>query len=260
MNAARAEWTKLRSLRSTTWMLLATFGLSVLLSVLGNANLHTDGCISAKGGDGCEDVVALSLAGTYLGELIIAALAVLAVTSEYTTGVIRTTFVADPRRRRVLVTRAGVVMAIVLAVGLITAVTSFLLARSLLAGNGFTAANGYGYESLLDGTVIRAVCGTAVFLALVALLGLGVGAIVRHTAGAVALVLGLLLLPVVAAAILSPKVGDTIIETTPVAGLAIERSGGGDFPIGPWPGLAVMCAWALATGAIGLVLVARRDA
>lgn len=260
MNAVRAEWTKLRSVRSTTWMLFAAFGVSVLLSVLGTANTHTDGTCASPNGDGCRDVVAISVAGTYLGELIIAALAVLTVTSEYTTGMIRTTFVADPRRRRVLVTRAAVVMAIVFVIGLITAVTSFLLGRPLLTGNGFTAAHGYGYTDLLDSTVARAVVGTALFLTLVALLGLGVGTIVRHTAGAVATVLGLLLLPVVAAAVLSQKLGDAILKSTPVAGLAIERSARGDFPISPWPGLAVMCGWALAAGAIGLVLVARRDA
>lgn len=258
MRALQTEWTKLRSLRSTMWALLALLVLSLLLTTLNTGGASTERCDGVH----CNDTVLESLAGIYLGQMAVAALAVLAITSEYTTGLIRTTFVANPRRHVVLLARAAVVVAVVLVVGGVTAVASFTLGQALLAGNGFTTANGYPDLSLLDGPVARAVGGTAIYLAAVALLALGVGTIVRHTAGAISGVLGLMLIPVIAVNLVPENVGDWILRVTPIAGMAIqqtiEREDG--LPLAPWTGLGVLVAWGVVACAIGLWLIVKRDA
>jgi ABC-type transport system involved in multi-copper enzyme maturation permease subunit len=264
--AVRAEWTKLRSIPSTTWSAAAIVGLTVLLSAFVCASVDTRGGTPENPGD--EDVVMLSLSGVYLGQIAVVALAVTAVTSEYATGMIRTTFLANPRRRTVLAAKAAVVGATVLGVGLVASLASFFAGQSILPGNGFTTANGYPPASLGDGPTLRAVVGSALYLALLALLSLGVGAVLRHTAGAVSTLLGLLFVPLIALTFLPDNLWKPVQRFAPMtAGLAVQSTvgsleliaGRAGEPISPWAGLGILCAYAAVALLAAFGLINRRD-
>jgi ABC-2 type transport system permease protein len=235
---------------------LAVVGLSVSLGVISASTSQTDG-----GGPGDDDVVLFSLVGLFLGQVGAVALGVLAIGAEYSTGTIRTTFVADPRRREVLVAKIVVVGALVLAAGVVATVGSFLAGQAILHTNGYVEANGYSQVTLADGPAQRAVAGGALYLLAAALLGLGMGAILRSTAGAVSLVLALLFVPSVigVTGFLPDRIGDPIVKASPLSRLnilaTVEQP-----PTRPWPGLAIAAAWALGALVVALVLVRRRDA
>jgi ABC-2 type transport system permease protein len=258
--ALHAEWAKLRALRSTTWALIALLALTLLFTLLLTAGTSTDGC--APGSQECEDAIALALGGVYLGQFAVVTLGVLAITSEFATGMIRTTFTALPRRAAVLAAKAAVVGGLTLAGGLVAAVLAFLLGSTLLEGNGFTPDHGYTPPSLLEATTLRAVLGSAVYLAGLAIFSLGFGAVLRHTAAAITTVLGLLWVPLIVISMLPMDLGLKIARWCPMfAGLAItstvERVD--TIPIAPGAGLALFCGYALAALAAGVWLVSHRD-
>jgi ABC-type transport system involved in multi-copper enzyme maturation permease subunit len=264
--ALRAEAVKLRSVRGTIWAALAVVGLTVLLSAFVCASVDTQG---GAGGGGDEDVVMLSLSGIYLSQIAVVALAVTAVTSEYATGTIRTSFIANPRRRTVLSAKAIVVGTVVLAVGVVATTASHLAGQAILPGNGFTAANGYPPHSLADAPTLRAVLGSAVYLALLALLSLGAGTILRHTAAAISAVLGLLFVPLVALTFLPPGLWEPVQRFAPMtAGLAVQSTTGSleliagraARPVGPWAGLGMLAAEAAVVLLAAAWLIGRRDA
>jgi hypothetical protein len=250
-----AEWTKFRTVRSTTWTLVIAVAVTVLLTLLVVAGQSTDG--HQRGGD---DVVRYSLTGLYIGQLVLVTFGVLVMTSEYATGLIRSTFTAVPRRPVVLVAKAVVVAVTGLVAGVVATVVSFLVAQPILHNNGYEGP-AYPALSLTDGFVARAVFGSAAFLALLALFGLGIGAILRRTAGALSAAIGLVLLPAILAGAVPHAIGDWMIRLTPSAGLAVMRTRpDSDIPIGPWAGLGVVAAYAVVSIAVGLWLVSRRDA
>jgi ABC-2 type transport system permease protein len=252
--ALHAEWTKLRTVTATAWLLL---GAVVLTVALGAVVAHA---VSYSAGTP-QDITKLSLTGVYLGQVVVAILAVQAISSEYSCGMIRVTLTAIPRRPSVLVAKAAIVGALVLAAGAIAMLASILAARLILPAGGFTAAHGYAPLSLLHGATLRAAGGSVLYLALIALLSLGLAAALRDAAVAIGTVLGLLyVLPVIAALIGSPHVRRHLEQIAPMtAGLAIQDTINlHHLPIAPWAGLGVLAAWA--TGALlagGLVLKLR---
>jgi ABC-type transport system involved in multi-copper enzyme maturation permease subunit len=259
--AVYAEWTKLRTVRSTGWLVLAAVGLSVATGALATWSVDTSLCATPTGCD--EDTVRLSLLGTYLGQVAVVVLAALAATTEYDTNLIRLTLAADPRRLRVLAAKAAVVTMIVLAVAAASVLGSLAAARGILPGNGFTAANGYPPLSLGDGPTLRAYGGTVLYFGLIGLLSLGVGMAVRHTAGALGTVLAILfVLPIVAAFMGNDRVREQLLTYAPMtAGLAIQATRRlGELPIGPWAGLGVLAGYAAGAMVLGAVVFAVRDA
>jgi len=194
--ALHAEWTKLRTVAGTFWLLLALIALTV---ALGAAAVSAATCPSA----GCgQDPAKLSLTGIDLGQAVVAIVAVLAVSGEYSTGLIRLTLAAVPRRTTVLAAKAAVLTAVVLAAGSLAVLGSLLAGGLILPGHGFTPAHGYPALSLGQGPVLRAAAGSVLYLALIALLSLGAATAVRDTAAAIGVVLGVLyLFPVLAAAL-----------------------------------------------------------
>ncbi|WP_028062037.1 ABC transporter permease [Solirubrobacter soli] len=258
-DALRAEWTKLRALRSTKWSLFALLALTVILSWLIAASTHTDGCPM---GDRCEDdLVAIALGGAYLGQMAAVALGVLVLGSEYSSGMIRTTFAATPGRHRVLLAKAAVAGGLVLVIGLLASGLAFLIASTVLDQNGYTAAHGYHVAAF--GTELRAVTGTAVYLAAVALFSLGVTAVLRHTAAAISIVFAVLWVPLIVISMIPMDLGLKLGRFFPMlAGLAVQRSTNADdaIPIAPVVGLLVACAYAAAALGAGAWLLARRDA
>jgi ABC-2 type transport system permease protein len=256
--ALHAEWTKLRTLPGTGWLLLGVVAATVIISAAVSAGVN---CSSTAA---CHvDVTKLSLTGTYLGQAVVAIVAVLAVSGEYGTGMIRTTLAAMPRRATVLAAKAAVVTAATTAAAIPAVLGSVLAGRLILPGHGYTPAHGYPVLSLADGTVLRAAAGTVLYLGLIALLSLGVATAVRDAAVAIGAVLGLLyLFPILGQVVGDPHVARLIQQIGPMtAGLEIQASAGlRSLPIGPWAGLGVLAAWAAAALLAGTLLLRLRDA
>lgn len=259
MRAWHAEWTKLRTVRSTAWLMLALAASTVAVGVAVTLGSRTTGCP----GGGCDtDAVKLSLSGVYLGQLAVVVFAGLAVTNEYGSGLIRTTLAANPRRAVVLAAKTAVATAIVLGGGALGVLGSLAAARVILPRHGFTAADGYPSLSLTDGPSLRAACGTVVYLCLVAILSLGVGAAARDTAAAISIVSSLLLVPpIFEAFVTEPHWRQWIEKYSPMtAGLAVQATKRLDaLPIGPWAGLGVLAAYAAAALAAGAAAFMIRD-
>lgn len=219
-----------------------------------------------------DDVTRLSLTGIFVGLMAIIALSVLSITSEYKRGMIRTTFTASPRRGRVLAAKAIVLAGCTFVVGLVASVAAFLAAQPILRSNGF-APPAFPRASLTDPAVLRAVVGTAALVALVAVICLALGAILRRSAGAVAIMIVLLVIPQFVVSALPVTAGQWVMRATPVAGFAIQETvrrydhvaslclpETGCFVDGPLVGFAVLCAYAAASLALAAWLLRRRDA
>ncbi|WBB57999.1 ABC transporter permease subunit [Streptomyces sp. WMMC500] len=252
-HAVRAEWTKLRTVPSTWWLLLAAVVVTAAVGAGAVGGLSTAHCPPA----GCrEDVVKTSLAGVWAGQAAVAVLASLAFTAEYGTGTIRTTLTAVPARLRVLAAKSAVVAAAVLVAG------GAGVLGALLAGRAVVPAGFDAYDPGA-GPVLRAGFGTALYLVLVALLALGLGAALRDTAGSVAACLGVLYAaPLVAGMVSDPEWVERLQRYGPAsAGLAVQSTvDTADLPIGPWAGLGVLAAWSAAALALGAAALRHRDA
>jgi ABC-2 type transport system permease protein len=257
-DAVRAEWTKLRTTPGTFWLLAAVIAATVGVSAAAAAGTHCPAHLTCQ-----EDTGKLALTGVQLGQAVVAILAVLTVGGEYTTGMIRTTFAAMPRRGTVLAAKAAIVAWLTLAAGAVAVAGSLLAGALILPGHGFTAARGFPALSLADPAVLRAALGSVLYLALISLLALGVAAAVRDSAVAVGVVLSLLyLFPIVAGVALSPRWQRHLEQAGPTtAGLAVQATRDlASLPIGPWAGLGVLAAWAAGALLVGGLLLYRRDA
>ena len=248
-NTLRAEWTKLRTVAGTGWLLLGVVVVTVAVSA------GTDAAGICTSSAGCHpDVTRLSLTGADVGQAVVAIMAVLAVTGEYGTGMIRTTLAAMPRRTAVLAAKAAVVGGVTLAAGTVAVLGSVLAGELILPGHGLT---------LPGGPMLRAAAGTVLYLTLIALLSLGVATAVRDSAVAIGMVLGLLyVFPILGQVVSSPPWQRHLQQLGPMtAGLEIQASSGlGHLPIGPWAGLGVLAAWAAAALLGGGLLLRLRDA
>jgi ABC-2 type transport system permease protein len=255
--ALHAEWTKLRTAPGTAWLLLAVVVLTVALSAAAAAATR---CPAT----GCgADPAKISFTGVYLGQVAVAIVAVLVISNEYSTGMIRTTLAAMPRRLSVLAAKAVVVTGLILAAGTVAVLGSLVAGRLILPGHGFTTAHGFPPLSLGDGPVLRATAGSVLYLALIALLSIGVATIARESAVAIGAVLGLLFLfPIVTALVTSPDLHRHLEQFAPMtAGLEIQATTGlRSLPLSPWAGLGVLAAWAAGALLAGGLLLRFRDA
>ncbi|HEV2240120.1 MAG TPA: hypothetical protein VGR98_03690 [Streptosporangiaceae bacterium] len=244
------EWLKLRSLRSTWWTLAITVAGTISIGIAVGVNTR-----NASG-----DLTNNALAGVVPGLLLAGALGVLTMTSEYTSGMIRATLAAIPRRPLVLAAKAAVFGAVTLAVG---EAASFM---SFFAG-GATLRHGITAPALSQPGVLRAVLLAGTGFCLIGLLGLGLGAIIRHSAAAIAVLVGgvYVLAQFIgavwhAAAAYMPIliVGNSLSTTTPEP----CQGGAAQCPhfLSAWAGLGVLCAYAALALAVGGWLLARRDA
>ena len=212
---------------------------------------------------GCgHDPARVSLAGVDLGQAVVAVLAVLMISSEYSTGMILLTLTATPRRSTVLVAKAIVLTGLVLVAGTVAVLGSVLTGRLILPGHGFTPAHGYPLLSLADGAYLRAAAGSVLYLALVGLLGLGIATAIRDSAAAIGVVLGVMyLFPVVTATVSNPRWQHHLEQIAPMsAGLAIQATTGlRALPISPWAGIGVLAAWTTGAMLAGGLLLQLRD-
>ena len=278
LRTARSEWIKLRSLRSTWWSigvaLLISVGLGVLFADLRGHDLLQHGGFE-------PDQTALSLRGFYLAQLAVGVLGVLFVTGEYSTGMIRATVSAVPRRVPVWAAKVAVFAAVIFLIILAAAFVAFLGGQAVLSGyhvhGGLTAGPSGGVAfapgqaagtlhslgvSISHPGSLRAIFGAALYMVGVGLLGLGCGFVIRNTGGAIAVLFGLILvLPLLAQALpgsLQTHVTKYLPLLAGTAGMTTTRQGTNQ--LGPWAGLGVFALYVVAALAIGLAVFRRRDA
>jgi ABC-type transport system involved in multi-copper enzyme maturation permease subunit len=208
-----------------------------------------------------------TLIGTFAGLIAAVVVAAMFITAEYRRGLIRTTFAASPRRSQVLAAKAMVIGGAAFAAGLAGAAIGLVLGTSQLHASGVFI---YPVTTL---TVIRLVAGTGGLLAVAAVLALAIGTILRNSTIAVTTVIVAIVLPYILATFATSGFTQWLLRVTPAAGFAIQQAYpsypqvdasytivGGYYPLSPWAGFAVLCAWAAAALALAAVLLRRRDA
>jgi len=253
-DALRAEWIKLRSLRSSFWAL----GVSVVLGVgLGaaiaaaSAHAYAGSSLSSKAS---WDPAALSTSGMAIGQLAIEVLGVLFISSEYSSGMIRTSLIVVPKRGRLLAAKAVVFAAVTLLVGEVTSFASFFVGQDLISGHAPTA-------SLSDAAVARAVIGAGLLMSALALLAVATGALLRHSAAGIAAMIAVaLVLPGIAQA-LPAWWRNPINKFWPTAaGSQITNVYRASHSLEPWAGFALLCLFVAIVYAAAWTMLERRDA
>ncbi len=243
----RSEWIKLRSLRSswlTVGAAVATMVAAALIVALTSA--------AATEVEADMATPEAPLQGWMLAQLIVGVLGVLVVTSEYGTGMVRSTFAAVPKRLPVLGAKTAVFGLVALITMTATAFVAFFVGQAILAGEPQAA-------SLDDPGVLRAVAGTGVYLALAGLFGSALGWIIRSTAGTIGTLTAILLVVPSLVLLLPASIQDVAAYLPSNAGQALLTSGADDALLGPWAGLGVLAAWVVGTLVVAAVLVRRRD-
>jgi len=253
MGTLRSEFTKIRSVRSTYWTLLALIvvciGLTALISGETAAHWNQVGPERAN-----FDATNNSLNSLYLGQLVIAVLGALVITTEYSTGMIRTSLTAMPRRGVVFAAKALAFGVIALVVGEVLSFIMFFLGQSLLHSTGHSA-------SISDPGVLRAVVGGGLFLAACGLFSFGIGAILRHTAGAISAAIGLLfVLPIISSAFPQSWQNDLDKFLPSNAGAYIWSTRTQQYMYGHWTEFLIFAAYTVALLVVGLILFRTRDA
>ncbi|HEV2451725.1 MAG TPA: ABC transporter permease subunit [Streptosporangiaceae bacterium] len=257
-DALHAEWTKLRTVPGPAWLLLGAVVLTIAVSAAAIGATHCPQNLSCP-----VDTTKLSLTGVQFGQAVVAILAVLMISNEYSSGMIHTTLSAMPNRLAVLAAKAVLLAALVLVAGAVAVFGSVLAGHLILPGHGFTAARGFHPVWLSYGPALRAACGSVLYLGLIALMSLGVTVIVRDSAVSIGVALALLyLFPIVLAFVGNAHWQHRLERWTPtVAGLAIQATTGlRSLAISPWAGLGVLGIWAAAALVLGALALRLRDA
>jgi ABC-2 type transport system permease protein len=288
--AIRSEFTKLRSVRSTYWTIAALFIVSVGIAAIAGAaiasNLHGNPGNKA-GMDSTQSV----LGGFFeLGQLVVAVLGALVITSEYSTGMIRTSLTAMPRRGTVYVAKLIVFTAVTLVITVVTSFVAFFVGQSLLSGSGVSAslfhsvtipANAIanppaggpgsgppvvtfsGTDVISPGTVLTAIIGSALFVTSVALIAFGLGSIIRHTAGAITSAIGLMfVIPIIVQLLPNTWRWDIMRFFPDEAGRVLSVTIGQSNPHlwSAWPQFGVTLIYAAVLIGVGGYLFRKRDA
>lgn len=232
----------------------------------GTFTVSGSGDIAPAVGGPDPNTIESSLVGTFIGLIAVIVLAASFITTEYRRGLIRTTLAASPRRGRVLAAKALVIGCVTFVTGLAAAAVSFLLVGRIRGDTILTV-------SWL--TELRVVGGTAALVALVAVLALAVGTVLRRGAGAVTAVIVAVVLPYIlaVASVLPAGAAQWLLRVTPAAGFAIQQSipehsqvagtytpATGYYPLAPWVGFAVLCAWTVLALGLAAMVLRRRDA
>jgi ABC-2 type transport system permease protein len=284
--ALASEFTKLRSVRSTYWTLGALFFVSVGLGIAITAGTAAN-FANNPGNKAGFDATQLSLGAFFeLGQLIIAVLGAMVITSEYSTGMVRTSLTAQPRRGVVYAAKAIVFTAVTLVISFVTAFIAFFIGQAIYSSKGVSAslfhtvtipananvncnpnsgctATFSGTDVITASTVLTAIIGTALFVTIVALIAFGVGSIVRHTAGAIAIVIALLFIVPVLEQTLPNDWRWDIMRFLPDAAsrvISVTVGGGNPHLWSAWPQLGVTALWAAVLVGIGAYLFHTRDA
>jgi ABC-2 type transport system permease protein len=248
-----SEWTKLRSVRSTRWSLLVgivlTIGLPAIAAAFITHNWPHMSAADRKEFNGFD----LGIAGVQLAQLAIGVLGVLVISAEYSTGMIRASMTAVPKRLPVLWGKAVVYGLTTLVLMVPTILVSFVISQAILSRRNIDV-------SLSHPHVARAVIGAGLYITVVALFALGLGAIIRNTAGGIAAFAGVMFVLPPLMNVLPAKWNAAATPYLPLqAGQAIMLTTSGSGHLSPWVGFALFCGYAAAALAIAAVLLVRRD-
>lgn len=247
----RSELCKLQTLRSTYWTPLAAVVFNVALAAL--LAVFLPGQLSADD-KATFDTIRVSLGGIHLSQVAFGVLGVLVISSEYSTGMIRASLSAVPRRRAMLAAKVLVFSLTALVVGIGSSFAAYFFFQAFVSDDALRS-------SFDDPGVLRAVVGGGLFLTVLGLLGLGLGAIVRSSTGAIAAVLGLLFVPPILVELLPQSWQSTIGPYIPMeAGAQIYSLRGHADSLAPWTGFGVFCLYAVTALVVAFVLITRRDA
>lgn len=253
-----AEWTKIRSVRSTVWTLLLfviiTIGLTALLSWLSVSNWNGPRAPARDARILADPVGFIFGAGIGLGQLTIAVLGVLLISTEYSTGVIRASLLAVPRRYPMLAAKIVVFAAIVLVLAEIVAFACFFLGSAIL--------HSHVVVSLSDSGVLRSVIGAGLYLTVLGILSLAIAALIRHTAAAISTAIGVVFVLPILAGLLPSSWGAHVNAYLPEqAGILITHTSETSSDLlSPWQGFGVLCIWTVVLLAAATYLLNRRDA
>ena len=254
----RAEWTKIRSVRSTVWTLVifvvVCIGFTALIAWLTESHWYGPRAASRDATAISNPVGFILGTGVGLGQLAIGVLGVLVITSEYSSGVIRASLLAVPRRLPVLAAKAVVFAVLLLVVTEIVAFCSFFVGSAILHAHVPVSLSGSG--------VTRAVAGAGLYLTVLGLLALAIGTMIRHTAGAISTIIGIVFVLPILSGLLPSSWGAHINAYLPEqAGTLITHTHeqSGDL-LSPWQGFGVLCIWTVLALAAAAYLLERRDA
>jgi len=257
LHALRSEWTKLWTVRSTYWTLLAAAVIMIgYAALLGGTISSTVDSMSAQERASLPSSLFFSLVGTQLAQLALAVLGVLVISSEYRTGMIRSSLVAVPQRLRFLVAKIVPYTLVILVLSEIMAFASFFVGQAFFARKDMDVA-------LSEPGVLRAVVGAGLFLTASGVFGIAIGALVRNVAGSIAIAVGAMLVLPAVLGFLPGDWGDKVSNYFLTnAGEQIMRLDGGmaATEVGPWAGYGVFWIWIAVVLAVAATLLHKRDA
>jgi hypothetical protein len=252
-SAARMEWLKLRSVRSTGWVLLVFAAGMIGLAIL--VMIHQHWATMSAPDRASFDPTELSFAGLSIGQLALGVLGALVITTEFSSGMIRATLAAVPRRSLLLAAKAAVLGAVTLVVGEIFAFAAFAAGELVLKSPA-------PHATLGQPGVLRAVLMAGAYPALIALIALGLGAVIRHTAGAISAVVGILFVLPLILLPLGESVQNSVGQFMPmlIAENSLTAVKAQSHTLSPGIGFGVLCLYAVVALAVGTWALVRRDA
>ncbi|HUZ41025.1 MAG TPA: ABC transporter permease [Acidimicrobiales bacterium] len=251
----RSEWTKIRTVRSTMWTIGVTIalgiGIGALVTALTRSHWYSMGPVNHAG----FDPTATSLTGLLFAQFSVGVLGVLVISAEYTTGTIRATFCAAPNRTRVLAAKTVVFGVLSFIVAELTSFVAFFLGQALLSAPATHA-------SLSSPGALRAVFGGGLFVCALGLMAMGLGTIIRHTAGAISSFVAILLVLPIIVQVLPTQLSLDVRKFMPdrIAVQMVTTHGKVFQAFSPWVGMIVMGIYAVALLLIGASLLEKRDA
>ncbi|MDT0465861.1 ABC transporter permease subunit [Streptomyces gibsoniae] len=249
----RSEWTKIRSVASTVWTLSLALVVTVVLGMLISALTRSESDRTLPADRISFDATYVSFAGMSLGQLAMIVFGVLVVSNEYSTGMIRTSLAAVPRRGTFLFGKVAVAAALALVVGMVTSFAAFFLGQAML---------GPYRASLGEPGVLRAVFGGGLYMTLIAVFSMGVAAMLRSPMLSLGILMPFFFLisNILGNVSATKNVGRFLPDQAGSRILQVVPSLGDDTPYGPWGGLGIMVLWVAAALAGGYLLLRRRDA
>jgi ABC-2 type transport system permease protein len=253
IQVVRSEWTKIRSVASTMWTLSLAVVVTVALGMLISALSRNDFDRTSRSDRFSFDPTFISFAGMTLGQLAMIVFGVLVVSSEYSTGMIRTSLAAVPRRGAFLFGKIAVATGLALAVGLATCFMAFFLGQAML---------GPHRAQLQDPGVLRAVIGGGLYMTLIAVFSMGVAAMLRSPTLSLGILMPFFFLisNILGNVDATKRIGRYLPDQAGSRIMQVVPQAGDDTPYGPWGGLAIMALWVIAALAGGYLVLRKRDA
>jgi ABC-type transport system involved in multi-copper enzyme maturation permease subunit len=251
----RSEWTKLKTLRSTWWslavMIVASLGFTIAACAVYSA--HFDTLDPSTRTEFRQDTIGLILQpGAQFAVLAVAVLGVLLIASEYSTGMIRATMLAAPRRTSALLAKGAAFAALTFVVAELVAIPAFFIGSAITSAHAST--------SITDPTTIRAILAFGLYMSLTGLIALSVGALVRHSAAGISIVLAMQFVVPGVLSLIPGNLGDHLSNSLPSGATVMMSSGhNASNTYTPLQGLLILLGWTVVLGGAALFSIKKRD-